>query len=153
MKNWLVVANASRARILEEADDGRGYVHVADLVHPESQQKGVALARDRAGHVEGTGHGLGSAEYLPRTDPRERERDHFAHEIAATLHEGVAGGRCAGLLLVCSNPFLGRLKGALSDLARKSVLRTVASDYTALTEAELAQRVGRVRGTGPEQQP
>lgn len=146
MKNWLVVANASRARVLEESDDGNGYVHVADMVHPESRQKGLALGRDRAGHVQGTGHGLGSTEYLPRTDPREREHEQFARELAATLNAGVAGGRCAGLLLVCSNPFLGRLKGALSEHARKAVLRTVASDYTSLTEAELAQQVGRAPG-------
>ena len=38
MKNWIVVANGTRARILEEPDGGLGvpprYVHVVDLVHP-----------------------------------------------------------------------------------------------------------------------
>lgn len=153
MKNWLVVANASRARILEESDEGQGYAHVADLVHPESRQTGTALGRDRAGHVQGTGHGLGSTEYLPRTDPRERERDQFAHEVAAALNEGVSSGRCAGLVLVCSNPFLGHLKGALSERLRKMVLRTLPSDYTALPEAELARRLGAVGDARREERP
>jgi protein required for attachment to host cells len=141
MKNWLLVANASRARVLEEADAPGQYVHVADLVRPQSRQKGSELARDRPGHVEGIGHGLGSGAYEPRTDPREHEHDVFAHEVANLLDAGVASGRCAGLILVASNPFLGQVKAHLGESAQKLVLRTVPSDYTRLNERELAQRL------------
>ena len=110
MKNWLMVANASRARVLEMTDAPQSYQHVADLVHPESRQKGIDLARDRPGHVEGTGHGLGSTAYVPRTDPREREHEQFAREVATVVNDGVACDQCAGLVLVASNPFLGKLK-------------------------------------------
>jgi protein required for attachment to host cells len=142
MKNWLVVASAARARVLEESGGAGGHAHVADLVHPQSRQKGIELGNDRAGHVEGTGHGLGSTEYIARTDVRDREHDRFAHELASMLNAGVADGRCAGLVLVASNPFLGQLKGHLNDQARTRVLRTVPSDYTTLSDAELAQRLG-----------
>jgi protein required for attachment to host cells len=142
MKNWLVVANASRARVLEESDKAGAYVHLADLVHPQSRQKGTDLAGDRPGHVPGmTAHGAGSSAYDPRTAPREREHDRFAREVATMLNDGIAAGRCAGLLLVASNPFLGHLKEHLDEQARKAVLRTVAADYTALNERELAQRL------------
>jgi protein required for attachment to host cells len=141
MKNWLVVANAARARVLEESDAGGGYAHVADLVHPQSRQKGSELGGDRAGHVQSGSHGTGSSEYRPKTDVHEREHDHFAHEVAAVLNAGVAAGQCAGLVLVASNPFLGLLKGHLSVQAGARVLRTLASDYTTLTDAELARRL------------
>jgi len=141
MKNWLVVANASRARVLEVTDQPGVYLHQADLVHPESRLKGVDLGSDRPGHVEGTGHGLGSAAYQPRTDLREREHERFAQELAKTLNAGVAAGQCAGLVLVASNPFLGHLKAHLHDAAKAVLLRTVASDFTSLTERELAQRL------------
>lgn len=147
MKNWLVVANASRARVLEASDRGGAYAHVADLVHPESRQKGSALGGDRPGHVPGPGPGgIGSASLDSRTDPREREHDHFARELAALLDQGIAAGRCAGLVLVASNPFLGHLKQHLGGQAQKAVLRTVAADYTALTERELAQRLAADTG-------
>lgn len=142
MKNWLVVGNAARARVLEEADAGRGYLHVADLVHPESRQKGVELAAGRPGHVMGSAH-VGGTAYEARTDVREREHDLFAREVAGLLNDGVAGGRCAGLVLVASNPFLGHLKAHLSGPAQKLVLRTVAADYTALDEADLRRRLGQ----------
>lgn len=142
MKNWLVVGNAAKARVLEEADAGRGYLHVADLVHPESRQKGVDLAASRPGHVMGSAH-LGGTAYEPRTDARERERDQFARELAGLLNEGVAGGRCAGLVLVASNPFLGHLKAHLSEPAQKLILRTISADYTALDEADLRRRLNQ----------
>jgi protein required for attachment to host cells len=90
---------------------------------------------------EGTGHGLGSVAYLPRTDPREREHERFAAELAHTIDEAVAAGRCAGIVLVASNPFLGAVKSHLSPQSRKALLRTVAADYTSLDEKELARRL------------
>jgi len=142
MKNWLLIANAARARVLEETDRPGQYRHVADLVHPESRQKGIDLADDRPGHVVGGGQaGVGSSQYRPRTDPRERERDHFAMEVAKTLDKGVASGQCAGLTLVASDPFLGEVKAHLGEAARKAVLRTVSSDYTQVSDAELPGRL------------
>ncbi len=141
MKNWLVVANAARARVFEDAAEGEPLRTVADLVHTQSRQKGAELATDRPGHVEGQGHGLGSASYVPRTDAREREHDRFAREVAALLNHGIADGSCAALVLVASNPFLGQLKSHLGAQAAKAVLRTVASDYTMLPDDEIARRV------------
>ena len=143
-RNWLVVANASRARVLEEGTAGH-YLDIAHLVHPQSRQKGEQLQGDRPGRVEGTGHGLGNAAYVPRTDPREREHDRFAHEVARRVNDGVASGRCAGITLVASDPFLGLLKSHLSDQARKLLLHTVAADYTTLPEDRLAERLAAAR--------
>lgn len=142
MKNWLVVANASRARVLEVTGESGVYVHIADLVHPQSRQKGTDLADDRPGHVPGTAaHGTGSSAFDPRTAPRLREHERFAHEVAAALDDGIAAGRCAGLVLVASDPFLGQLKKQLSPRAHKAMLHTVSADYTALSETELASRL------------
>lgn len=144
MKNWLVVANAARARVLEETDEGGAYVHVSDLLHPESRQKAGELGDDRAGRITSGKHGTGSSEYRPKTDVHEREHLHFAQQLADLLDAGVASGRCAGLVLVASNPFLGELKARLGEQARKSVLRTLPHDYTTLSDSELAQRLAAV---------
>jgi protein required for attachment to host cells len=143
-KNWLVIANASRARVLEEADEPGAYTHVADLVHPQSRMKGERLGSDRPGHAHAEGRGLAGTSYPPRTDPREREHDRFAREVAAAVNDGVAQDRCAGITLVASDPFLGQLTSHLGSQSRKMLLRTVASDYTALRDDELAQRLRAV---------
>jgi protein required for attachment to host cells len=148
MKNWLVVANSSQARVLEPSATAGEYTPLADLAHPQSRMKGVELGEDRPGraegnvHVQGGGvHGPGGGEYEPRLDVREREHERFAQEVAAVVNAGVAGGRCAGLVLVVSNPFLGHLKAKLSEQAVKAVLRTLPRDYTALSDADLAARL------------
>jgi hypothetical protein len=147
MKNWMVIANAARARVLEEADKPHTYTHIADLVHPQSRQKGEALAYDRPGYAEGSAPGLAGAVYPPRTDPRERERDRFAQQVAKLLDEGIAGGRCAGLVLVASSPFLGHLKAHLGVQAKKAIVRTVDADYTALRDRELSERLAEPEGS------
>ena len=141
MKNWIVIANAARARVLEEGDTPGRYVHVADLVHPQSRQKGTALASDRPGHAHAEGRGLAGTSYAPHTDPREREHDRFARQLAQRLDDGVAAQHCAGLVLVASSPFLGHLKAHLGKQATKAILRTIDADYTALGERELAERL------------
>ena len=65
----------------------------------------------------------------------------LARELAHVLNAGLAAGRCAGLVLVASNPFLGERKAHLDTQARQRVLRTVPSDFTALNDRELAQRL------------
>jgi len=145
MKNWLVIANAARARVLEDpggqGSTKRAYVHVADLVHPQSRQKGHDLTDERPGHVQRLGFGLSGTSYAAHTDAREREHDRFAREVAHRLDAGVAAGQCAGLVLVASSPFLGHLKAHLGAQSKKAVLRTIDADYTALDDRELARRL------------
>ena len=142
MRNWIVVANASRARVLEPTDETGTYVHVADLVHPQSRQKGSELADDRPGRMPGpSAHGPGGSAFDARTDVHVREHDRFAREVAAVLQEGLSAGRCAGFVLVASNPFLGLVTEHLGPVARKGVLRSVVADYTSLNERDLANRL------------
>ncbi len=139
--HWLVVANAARARVLEQTATVGRYKPVADLVHPQSRMKGEQLGGDRPGHAHAEGRGLAGTSYVPHTDPREREHDRFAREVAAAVNHGVAADRCAGITLVASDPFLGHLKSHLSGQARKLLSRTLAADYTTLRDDELARRI------------
>ena len=52
---WLLIANASRARIFEWVKGQGGHLReVADFVHPQSRMKGSELSSDRAGHTQRT---------------------------------------------------------------------------------------------------
>jgi protein required for attachment to host cells len=139
--DWYVIANASRARILERGSAPEPWVDIATLVHPASRQPGQRLSHDRPGHVAGTGHGLGNSTYVPRTDPRQFEHERFAREIAETVDAAVAAGRCSGVVLVASNPFLGVLKAQLGTTARKLVRQTITHDFTTLSQSALYARL------------
>lgn len=141
MKNWLVVANAARARVLEMSDKGEGYVHVADLVHPQSRQKAAELGGEKARHIT-TGSMAPAAPSTGRAPTFTSASMSTSPANWPTCSTPAwPRGAAPGLVLVASNPFLGELKEHLDTQSRQRVLRTVPSDYTSLDERELAQRL------------
>ncbi len=152
MNHWIVVANAKRARVLEEpsaeaAVAAPHYVHVAEVTHPGRRTRG---AGGRSGGTRGAASGpAGSSGGAPLG----HEDDQFAREVARLLDQGVADGRCAGLVLIASHPVLGLLKARLGAQASKAVRRSLVADFTTLDEAtlrtRLAQTQGRALATGP----
>lgn len=143
-KTWIVLANASRARVCERDAKAGGLHDLMDFVHTQSRQKGNELGFDQPGHVErGMGSGLrGGTDLDPRTDPRKKEHARFAREIAQYLDKGVASRQCERIVLIASNPFLGEIKAHLGAAAAAAVWVTAPSDLMALNGRELAQRVG-----------
>ncbi len=141
-RRWYVIANAARARILETGGTAGGFETIADLVHAQGRQQRAELAPDAPGHAPGPARGgPGGADFAPRTDPHERERERFAREVADAIERGVADRRPAALVLVASDPFLGALRAKLGPAASGLVVQTVHHDYTTLAEPELAERL------------
>jgi|LauGreDrversion4_2_1035121.scaffolds.fasta_scaffold219630_2 protein required for attachment to host cells len=144
---WILLANATHARLcVRDPADGR-IQQVAQYEHPRSRLKAQALAPDRPGHVEKTeGSQRSGTALTPRADPRRKEHEAFARELADVLDRGVLEKRCDSLVLMASNPFLGELKAQLGDPARHLVRATVPSDFTQLDAPHLARRLSEVLG-------
>jgi len=142
-KTWIVLANASRARILNREAEGGRLDELADLVHLQSREKGMDLTSDREGHAQ-KAHGdpghAGTA-FQQHTDPRQKEHAVFALEVSRYLEDAVAQGRCTGLVLIASDPFLGELKSHLGNAAARVVSATIARDLTTFAGADLVHRV------------
>jgi protein required for attachment to host cells len=132
---WILVANASRARCFARDDDDAPLMLMKSFVHPQSR------ARDTDLTVAGLGHGKGAATYVPRLDPKDKEHDQFAEELADHLNAGIAAHQFGALVLIASNPFLGEIKNRLSEQAAKSLRAGVAADFTSFEGRELQQRV------------
>ncbi|MCB1897231.1 MAG: host attachment protein, partial [Rhodocyclaceae bacterium] len=79
---WILVANASLAKLYANLGPNKGLKLVKELDHPESRQKNADLVTDRSG----TGHGDGS--YEPPTAPKEHAARSFAQEIAREFYAG-----------------------------------------------------------------
>jgi protein required for attachment to host cells len=138
---WILVANASVARCLERASPTAPLVLQANYTHPESRMHTRDLETDRGGRTQKDDAGRTS--FVPRTDPKEREREEFAREIARALEEGVLAHRCSGIALFASNPFLGELQAQLSHGVRQHITASHALDLTSFEGRELEQRVAR----------
>lgn len=137
--NWILVANASQARLLQQ-EPGCPLVVLQAFHHPASRTRSSELGDDKAGR-EANDRGFGGAAYASRTDPHRKEHLHFAHELADALEAGAREGVYGGLAIFASSPFLGELKQALHEGTRRLLGTTQDVDYTSLGLTELEQRV------------
>jgi protein required for attachment to host cells len=132
---WIVVANASQARLFANHGPRKGLALVQEMVHPESREKTGDLVSDRIGRYGS--HGTGQGGFVQPTDPKTHEAERFAQEISRTLESGRAGNRFERLIVVASSPFLGLLNSKLSAQLRNMLSATIEKDYTHSSEKEL----------------
>jgi protein required for attachment to host cells len=142
---WILVANASHARLFSRESPTAPLIPLANIEHPESRLKGIQLADDRPGH-EATDNSSGGNRYEPRSEVRRKEHQRFAREIAERLETGLAAGEFSSLWLFASSPFLGELKAQLSDPVDKCLQLALDSDLTSFGLAEIEQRLRDQRG-------
>jgi protein required for attachment to host cells len=133
---WIVVANASQARLFENDGPKKGLRLVKEMDHPESREKAANLVSDRVGNFQGSGS------YAQPTDPKHHEMDRFALEIANELEGGRVKNAFARLVLVVSSPFIGRINQHLTAQVKNKVSETIEKDYTKLAVKELTGQLG-----------
>lgn len=143
---WIVVANASLARFFKRDAPDEPLVPLLNLQHPQSRAKGSNLARERPGR-EAVDGSAGANHFEPRTDPRRKEHQRFAHEVAARLDDALASSQFNSLCLFASAPFLGELKAELSDAVLHRMQLSIDSDFTSLGLQELERRVSQICAT------
>jgi protein required for attachment to host cells len=117
---WIVVAESARARIFTMSGTGGRLQEVADLTHPESRLHDTELSSDLPGRAFDS-HGQGRHAMEQATDPKQREAQAFAAEIARHIDRGRREGSFDSLVLVAPPKFLGRLRPELSKSARDAL--------------------------------
>jgi protein required for attachment to host cells len=141
MRTWIVVCDASRARLFSKGEDSGAWVAFEELTHPASRAKGIDLVSDRSGRVQQSQAKVMRPGMDPRTDPRTVESERFAAEIATLLDRAHANQAFERLVIVAPARFLGQLRAELSDRLRKAVYATLEKDYTQLDARTISDRV------------
>jgi protein required for attachment to host cells len=135
---WVLVANAARARCFERDTASGTLRELADFVHPRSRMKGGELCDDRPGHAI---KGQASTQFEPRTDVATKEHAAFAREIAAFLDAAALAHRFDRLVLLASSAFLGELRTQLAPATRDRLRAGIARDLTGCSGRELQEGV------------
>jgi len=133
---WILVANASQAKIFANAGPKKGLSLVKDLKHPESREKAADLVSDRPGQMHSSGNSHRASQ--PKTDPKTNEARHFAQELARELNHGRASGQIERIILVAPPAFMGLLNEKLDGPTGHIVTDRFEKDYTRSNEKELA---------------
>jgi len=141
---WILVSDASRARLFATTGRTKPWTLVHTLEHPKSRLKGQDITTDKPGRVrQSAGVGARPAMSSP-TSIKDIEADHFTQELAALLEGGHGRNAFSRLVLVAPPHLLGRLRKALSAPTRKRVTATIDKDLTQLHERDLPERLADV---------
>lgn len=133
---WILVANASHAKLFANDGPKKGLRLVREAAHPESREKGSELASDRAGHMQSSGNGHGARQ--PKSDPKANEARSFAQELARELNLGRGKQLFGRAILVAPPAFMGLINEKLDGPTASLVSDRFEKDYTKATEKELA---------------
>lgn len=141
-KYLLVAADAARARIFSREKKYSALQEIDTLVHPESRLMRQDLVSDRPGQVHES-RSPGESSHQEPTDPKQKESDRFAHELAAYLRQACNGNDIAGITLVAEPGFLGQVRKAMDSRVRKLVIREVTKSVTTQTPDVIAATADR----------
>jgi protein required for attachment to host cells len=139
-KYWIVIANAGRALVFNQAEgDGAvGLVH--DLENPAGRMKTSQLVSDEPGRMAKM-RGDSKSAMDPPTDPHEQKAVSFAREISHLLETSANHHGFDSLILVAPGHFLGLLHSRLGGEASKRLAMTQTKDLTHASMAELQHHI------------
>ncbi|HSG58924.1 MAG TPA: host attachment protein [Woeseiaceae bacterium] len=127
----IVACAATGARFWRSNTRFGGWTLRAELDNAEAAARESSFASDRPGRAFdsfGSGrHALATGE-----SGREHEARRFARTLADRLHQGLVAGEFEHIVLIAPPSFLGHLRAALSDPARRAVVHETAKDLTGL---------------------
>lgn len=133
---WILVANASEAKIYANKGIKEGLEEIASFDHPGSRKKNTDLVSDRSGHMKSAGNGHGS--HQPATDPKQHEHENFARELAQHIEQGRTENMYQRLIVAAEPRFHGLLNSKLSIHVRGLINGSLDKDYTKATNKELS---------------
>lgn len=129
---WILVANASLAKLYANFGPNKGLTLVKELIHPESRQKNSELVTDRSGFQAAAGNGLGGGQgsKVPQTSPKTHEAKLFAQEIAQELYHGRATNAFGRAIVFAPPAFMGMLNAVLDAPTAQLITDRFEKDYT-----------------------
>lgn len=133
--HWVVVADASRARVFSAGATLERFTLEHELDHPEGRMRTTELMSDNQGRSRGSGGP--SSSQAPHTDPHESAAHRFARTVAELIHRGRLENKYERVIIAAPPRFLGSLRNELDTPTLRCVVGSLAHDWTKLPEHEL----------------
>jgi protein required for attachment to host cells len=138
--HWVVVADASRMQLFASDLMLGELVPLEARVHPASRVPARELVSDDRGAMAPGPTGP-RTRFERHTEPQRAAIAAFAAEIADLLREGRLAGRYQRLVLVAPPAFLGLLRPRLDIATARTVVLSIAREWTTLALPELTGRI------------
>lgn len=127
MSIWVVVADASKARIFSAKSRNGVLVETDDYLHAESRMKGRDLKTDTQGRAFDSG-GQGRHAMGKEQEVDEREAEIFARELCEEIDKAAKASQFEKLYIIATPRFLGYLRAQMSTQAKSLIAGEVGKD-------------------------
>ncbi len=136
---WILVANASRAKLFATDERAERWELREEFQHEESRLP----SRELMGQFDNPNAGsLHAPSPEVENDGRqELEHDRFARELAQRLERGLNDHAYDRLVIAASPEFLGRLRKMISRRVHQRLMLDVRADYVNVPLQELPERI------------
>jgi len=144
VKQWIVVADESRARIFARWASDAALQEIETLTHPAGRMRAREMKSDRPGRSFDS-QGKGRHAMSSEVDPERQEAIRFADKLAERLETARTQGEYGELVLVAPPVFLGALRKELSTQVRKLVVDELAKELTSLPANEIESHLSKTK--------
>ncbi|HSP79562.1 MAG TPA: host attachment protein [Myxococcaceae bacterium] len=136
---WILVANASRARLFATDERAELWDLREEFIHRESRSLSRELKNQPDNPNAGT---LNKPSSENEPDGRqELEHDRFARELAGRLERGLNDHAYDRLVIAAPPEFLGRLRRMISHRVHQRLMLDLRADYVNVPPRELPERI------------
>lgn len=146
--NWIVSANASRARFFSQEQPSEPLEEINDMVNEAARERMLdATETDKLDPraASKSAHSVGAATptklYEPQQTPDKHQAELFARDIADYLLQAYREGRYRQLTLIVSPQFLGTLRALLDPQLESAVRLEINKDYTHFNAQQLLEQI------------
>ena len=140
-KTWLLVADASKARIFSMhkariliEQNPNNLELIGNYTHEASRKKGSDLITDKMGE-------FGSGTFVEATPPKTHEAEVFALELLKHLERGRMKQHFRDVIIVAPPPFMKLLNKHMPHTMHKLISQSIEKDYTQHNERELVKNL------------
>lgn len=132
---WILIANASQARLFKAEKSTKNMELIALFFHPQSRERTVDLVSDVPGRYR---NGISpKSNFEEATSPKQHEIESFAHELAEKLNEGRNKNLYKNLIVIAPSHFQGLLNKFCNSHVKNLIITTLHKDYTKVKEHDL----------------
>lgn len=146
-EQWVVVANAGRARIFAQEKPNGALAEINDMVNPAVRLRTAETEHERIGptsagkSIHNTGGALPSKNYEPPQTPEEHSNELFARSVCAFLLQGQQEGRFARFGISAAPQFLGMLRPLMDPQLKQVCSFEINKDYLQLNPRDLKEQI------------
>jgi protein required for attachment to host cells len=139
-RNWIVIADGARARIVTPLEERKGYQVIQELESAEARLPNRDLVSDGPGRVIESGSSARHA-VEPKHDPHEAKKLDFLDEVVDFVHQAGVEGRYDELIVFAPPRCLSHLRGKLETASHGKVAASYAKDLTKIPLSDLPKHL------------